>query len=202
MAASQTDESHVPEENLPTSAGLSSYNLLDEQRLFTTLGLAPGMIVLDFGCGLGNYAVACAPRVGEQGVIHALDPWDEGIETLEVRAARAGLANIRPLVVGKCDRLPLADQSVDFCLLATVLHILVLEGLAARVLPEVRRVLRPGATLAVVEFHKREGPPGPPLAWRLAPSDLAALLAPHAFVVHECTDVGPHNYLARYVLRI
>jgi glutamine cyclotransferase len=48
------------DDTVPTSAGLSSFNLLDEDKFFTGLALKPGMTLLDFGCGVGNNLVdAC-----------------------------------------------------------------------------------------------------------------------------------------------
>ena len=192
------DGSDDQEGDLPASAGLSSFNLLDERRLFAALGLAPGMTMLDLGCGLGNYAVAASPRLGESGVIHALDPWAEGIETLAARAAMAGLANIRAVVADAGRPLPLESGRVDLCLLATVVHILARQGIAARTLAEVCRVLKPGGRVAVVEFHKVAGPPGPPLEWRLAPADLARLLLAAGFRPVACVEVGPCNYLSLF----
>ncbi|HHO47426.1 MAG TPA: methyltransferase domain-containing protein [Desulfobacteraceae bacterium] len=82
------------EEQVPTSAGLSSFNLLDEKKFFSALAPEQGMIVLDLGCGVGNYAIALAPHVGNAGHVYALDLWEEGIETLEVRASIGRHANI------------------------------------------------------------------------------------------------------------
>lgn len=191
----------MAEEDIPTSAGLSSFNLLDERRLFAALGLTPGMTMLDLGCGLGNYAVASSPYVGGQGIIHALDLWEEGIETLAVRAEIGHLANIRAGVANAGASLPLAERSVDLCLMATVIHILVQEGGIQKTLAEVRRVLKPEGTLAVVEFHKVDGPPGPPRGWRLSPAELELLLAPFGFCASICVDVGPGNYLSLFSLR-
>jgi ubiquinone/menaquinone biosynthesis C-methylase UbiE len=188
----------MEDEDLPTSAGLSSFNLLDERKLFAALGLVPGMTMLDLGCGLGNYAVAASPHVGERGIIHALDPWAEGIETLTVRAEIGRLANIRPGVAGAGEALPLADRTVDLALLATVVHILAQEAVLDKALAEVRRVLQPDGVLAVIEFHKVDSPPGPPLAWRLSPSELEQALAPSGFRLTACVDVGPINYLSLF----
>lgn len=191
----------MQEEDVPTSAGLSSFNLLDSRKLFAALKLCPGMTVLDLGCGLGNYAVAASPFVGGQGIIHALDAWAEGIETLEVRARIGGLENIRAGVANADGPLPLAEQSIDLCLIATVIHILVQEGALQKTLAEVRRVLKPAGTVAVVEFHKVDGPPGPPRSWRLAPAELELLLAPFGFCSTACVDVGPANYLSLFTRR-
>lgn len=191
----------MQEEDIPTSAGLSSFNLLAERKLFDALGLFPGMTMLDLGCGLGNYAVAASPYVGGQGIIHALDLWAEGIETLAVRAEIGRLANIRAGVADARGSLPLAGRSVDLCLMATVIHILVREAVVGKTLAEVRRVLKPEGTLAVVEFHKVDGSPGPPRAWRLAPSELELHLAPYGFRSMACVDVGPANYLSLFTLR-
>ncbi len=55
------------EEGVPTSAGLSSFNLLNEQKFFNALALKPGMTLLDFGCGLGNYSIAASPYFNQVG---------------------------------------------------------------------------------------------------------------------------------------
>ena len=57
--------------------------------------------------------------------------------------------------------------SVDVALMATVLHDLVEAGTAAGALAEVSRVIKAEGRLAIVEFHKIDGPPGPPRHIRL-----------------------------------
>ena len=186
------------DENVPTSAGLSSFNLLDEQKLFTALTLKTGMTLLDFGCGVGNYAMAASPYVGSNGQISAVDLWEEGIETLEVRAAIARLENIQAKVCGAGQKLPIRDQAVDLCLMATVAHILVRERLIRDAMREIKRVLKPGGMVAVVEFHKKDGPPGPPLSWRLSPKELEGVLVVSGFEATETLEIGPHNYLSLF----
>lgn len=188
------------DDRVPTSAGLSSFNLLDEQLFFKNISPQPGMQVLDLGCGLGNYAIAAAPLVGPQGMIYALDAWDEGIETLSVRAEMGGHANIRPGLWQTGIPLPIETESIDLCLLATVTHILVREGELDKVLPEVHRVLKPGGIVAVVEFYKKEGPPGPPFDWRLEPEEVTSLFASHGCRHQKTVATGPHNYLALFSL--
>lgn len=186
------------DENVPISAGLSSFNLLDEGKLFTGLDLEPGMSLLDFGCGLGNYSIAASPYVGNSGHVYAVDPWEEGIETLEIRAAMTELENIQAFVYEAGDPLPIKDQVIDLCLMATVVHILGQEQLIPEVLLEITRVLKPEGTIAVVEFHKKEGPPGPPLSWRLAPDELTKIFGASGFQVSLTENVGPHNYLSLF----
>ena len=55
--------------NIPESAGLSSFNLLDQTAFFQALDIRSGMTVLDLGCGLGNYAIDLCPHVGSDGFI-------------------------------------------------------------------------------------------------------------------------------------
>jgi len=189
------------EEQVPTSAGLSSFNLLEERKFFNALAPEPGMIVLDLGCGVGNYAIALAPHVGRTGHVYALDLWEEGIETLGVRASLGRHANITARVCNAGEKLPLDTRSVDLCLMATIMHILREEKTVDRTLPEVLRVVRPGGRIAVVEFHKKDEEPGPPFAWRLAPGELDGIMTGYGLDRLGCIDVGPHNYLALFRCR-
>ncbi len=187
-----------PDENVPTSAGLSSFNLLEEHRFFSSLALVPGMTLLDYGCGVGNYTVAVSPYLGENGFIYAVDPWEEGIETLEVRTSIGRIDNVAAAVCAAGEKLPVGDRTVDIALMATVVHILVLENQIRDTLAEIQRVLRAGGTVAVVEFYKKEGPPGPPLSWRLSPDELIQIFESAGFQHAETLEVGLHNYLTLF----
>jgi ubiquinone/menaquinone biosynthesis C-methylase UbiE len=82
--------------------------------------------------------------------------------------------------------------------MATVLHDLVEAQTAAGTLREVARVVKPGGTLAIVEFIKIAGPPGPPLHIRLAPEDVERLVEPYGFHRIKLADVGPFTYLITF----
>jgi ubiquinone/menaquinone biosynthesis C-methylase UbiE len=179
----------------PHGAGKSSFDLIEQELLFPALHLKPGEAVLDLGCGEGRYTLPLASQVGTQGMVYAADLWEEGLATLTEKAREKGLANIRTLYADVSQPLPLADASVDLVLLATVLHDLAEAGQAQGALAEIARLVKPGGRLAVLEFKKMAGPPGPPLHIRLSPEEVVALLRPHGFIPWEITDLSPHIYL-------
>lgn len=183
------------EKERPPGAGKSSFDLIEVNKFLGALILRPHMVVLDLGCGQGNYTLALAAAVGPEGVVYAVDLWEEGLAKLREAAAIRGFSQVRPLLADGRGPLPLETASVDLVLLATVLHDLVAAGTAAEALAEVARLLKPGGTLAIVEFKKMEGPPGPPRHLRLAPEEVKHLVEPYGFRPSREEEVGPYNYL-------
>jgi ubiquinone/menaquinone biosynthesis C-methylase UbiE len=183
----------------PTGAGRSSFGLVDVGKLFSELDLGPGDVFLDLGSGFGAYALAASDYVGDDGVVYAVDLWEEGIESLRSQAETRQIGHIRAQVADLSKHIPVDDDAVDVALLSTVLHDLVRDGTQQGALQEIARVLKLHARLAVVEFKKIAGPPGPPLAVRLSPQDVEALLRPHAFDVISTLELGPYNYLSIFL---
>jgi ubiquinone/menaquinone biosynthesis C-methylase UbiE len=184
----------------PTGAGSSSFDLVDAAKLFLELALGAGDVFLDLGSGAGAYALKAAEYVGDEGAIYAVDLWEEGIAALRSEAEARGIGNLRAKQADISKRIPLPSGSVDVGLLSTVLHDLVRDRTQAGTLGETRRVLRPGGKLAVVEFKRVAGPPGPPVGIRLAPAEVCALLRPHGFDLARIVEVGPHLCLSLFLV--
>ncbi len=179
----------------PTGAGKSSYDLIDVDTFFNELDLQEGISFLDLACGRGAYCLAASKIVGKSGKVYGLDLWEEGIELLRAAAADQGMANIDAAVCDAGKRFPLNDHSVDVCLMATVLHDFVEDKIDRAVLHETVRVVKPDGTLAIMEFKKTDGPPGPPRHIRLSPEQVEDLLTPFGFKQEHFAEVGPYNYL-------
>ena len=75
------------------------------------------------------------------------------------------------------------------------MHDFVEDRIDKGVLDEVGRVIKPAGRLAIMEFKKIDGPPGPPIDIRLSPEDVADMLGPFGFKKEHAVDVGPYNYL-------
>ena len=181
--------------NKPTGAGKSSFDLIDVDAFYRELGLKAGITFLDVACGRGAYCLKASEIIGSAGTVYAVDLWPEGIEQLKASAVEKNALNINAFVSDAGRHIPVDDQEVDVCLMATVLHDFVDDGISEEVLHEIVRVMKIDGMLAIIEFKKIDGPPGPPVHIRLSPEAVGDLLAPYGFAKVKLTDVGPFNYL-------
>jgi len=184
----------------PTGAGNSTFDLVDGERLFEELNLREGQVVLDAGCGPGDYALGAAGRVTSSGTVVAVDLWEEGIEALKSAAEARGIHHLDAHVADIAREIPVDDDVVDVVLMAAVLHDLLRDDDHNGALAEVKRVLNPTGTFAVVEFRKLKGSPGPPVEIRLSPQEVEALLHPHGFTPTRTVEVGLFHYLSAFRL--
>ncbi|MCL4473044.1 MAG: class I SAM-dependent methyltransferase [Actinobacteria bacterium] len=184
----------------PIAAGKSSFEVVDSAAVLAELELDQGPVMADIACGIGNYSLAAARKMAPGGKIHAFDLWREGIEELNRRIVAEGVTNLTAAVADASKHIPLADDSVDVCLIATALHDLIEDHTGEGAVREIARVLKPGGRLVIVEFKKVEGSPGPPLHIRLSPGQLDEFVEPFGFEKQHTTDAGPHTYLTKYRL--
>jgi len=185
--------------NAPHGAGKSSFDLIDAESLLDELEPLARRTLLDLGCGDGSYSLALSERSGPQGLVHAVDAWEEGIQKLQQRMVEESTeidAPIHTHIADASQSLPLHNNSVDLCLMATVLHDIIQGEGHDKALSEVCRVLKPEGTLAIVEFAKVEDILGPPLHIRLSEEELREVLQTHGFVVNGIIPHAPHLYLA------
>ncbi|MFG3498844.1 class I SAM-dependent methyltransferase [Streptomyces sp. NPDC047928] len=108
------------------------------------LGLRPGDVVLDAGCGTGRALPALRAAVGPTGTVMGLDLTPEMLAA----AVRAGRNRSGSLVAGDVARLPLRDRALDAVFAAGLLSHL---ARPAEDLRELARVVRTGGLLAL--FH-------------------------------------------------
>lgn len=180
----------------PHGAGRSSFDLVDSGAVFERIIVRPDTVLLDLGCGAGNYSLAAAGRMGTSFRVIGMDLWLEGVKALREAAKSRGHDNVLAVQADAARPLPLAGDSVDAVLMATVFHDLVQGGAHEAALGEIARVLRPAGRLAVVEFKVVEGPPGPPASVRIGPDKLAGMFAAAGFVQRGSIDAGEFTYLS------
>ncbi|MEV4349811.1 class I SAM-dependent methyltransferase [Actinoplanes sp. NPDC049596] len=116
-------------------------------ELLDRAGVRPGHRVLEIGCGPGDLLVRLGRRVPEADLT-GIDPDPAALRRARRKAARRG-APVR-FTLAYADELPLPDDSVDRVLSSYMLHHLDEEPQVAA-MREVRRVLRPGGELHLVD---------------------------------------------------
>jgi demethylmenaquinone methyltransferase / 2-methoxy-6-polyprenyl-1,4-benzoquinol methylase len=128
--------------------------------LVSRMEVAPDDTVLDVATGTAAVAIELVRRTGCRVV--GLDQSREMLETGRRRVAGAGLDGRIDLVEGRAEQLPFGDASFDGL---TFTYLLRYVADPEATLRELARVVRPGRTIAMLEFGV---PPLPArLAWEL-----------------------------------
>ena len=115
-------------------------------RLLREIGLAPGMRVVDLGCGAGDVAMLAAEIVGTTGTVVAIDCNAAAIATARERARAAGHANIE-FVEGNASEMIGSGN----CDLAIGRYVLVHQSDPVALIRAAATHLRPGGAVA---FHE------------------------------------------------
>ena len=124
------------------------------EEVLRSIGIKRGSVVLDFGCGSGNYTIPAARIVGEEGVVYALDKDEEALDELMRRAESEGLNNVRRIDTKGEVNLKLDDESVDVVLLYDIFWYFPLsDPRLTSLLKEAYRVLRGSGLLSVIPKH-------------------------------------------------
>ena len=182
----------------PKGAGKSSFELINPKILTDMLPVKPGSVVLDLACGKGIYSIFLSEIVSDQGLIYAVDLWKEGLALLEEQIKTRDIINIKTLLKDATEQIGIDNYSVDVCLMATVLHDFEAINKAGTVLKQIKTILKPGGCLAVIEFKKIEGPPGPPVKIRLSEDEVEKMVTDYGFKKEKTADIGDYNYLMTF----
>ena len=154
------------------------------------LAITPGMTVADIGAGTGYFLPHLSRAVGPSGVVLALDIEPDMVRYMRERAAREGLANVRPEVVAGDDpHLPPAGVH-RILIVDTWHHIPDRVSYAGKL----RAGLAEGGMIAVVDFTK-EADRGPPREHRLAPEEVVAELARAGLTASIAREELPDQYV-------
>lgn len=124
---------------------------LQVNRVMDILGVGEGASVADIGAGSGWFTVRAARRVGNGGLVYAVEINSDYLKHIEERAKRENLGNIRT-ILGKEDNPLLPEKTVDAVLLLKTYHEV---AQPIRLLKRTREAMRPGALLGIIDRNSK-----------------------------------------------
>ena len=158
-------------------------------QVIEALALKPGEIIADIGAGSGYFTLRMAHHVGEKGHVYGVDVNPDMIRHLNTRVRDGGVLNVSTILSPPDD--PLLPQPVDRFVIVDVWHHIDDQP---KYLALMKKQLKPGGQVVMIDFHKRDLPVGPPQAMKIAREDLIAQMAAHGFAIaHEHTFL-PYQY--------
>jgi len=167
------------------------------QEVMTALDLKEGEVIADVGAGSGYFSLRFAHYVGERGRIYAVDINAEMIRYLNRRIRDLDLRNVVTILADSDDPL-LPDGSIDLFFLCDTWHHIERQ---TEYLALMKRMLRPGGQVAMVDFHKKDLPIGPPLELKIAREDLLRQMEACGFRLAREYTFLPYQYFLVFALR-
>lgn len=157
------------------------------------LGLRQGMKVGDFGAGSGHYTHALSAIVEPDGKVYAIDIQEDVLKHLKLNARERHLHAIETVWgdVEKPGGTKLRDGFLDAVVVANILF---QADDAAGLVAEVKRTLKPGGKLLVIDWAGSYGGMGPSPDRVVTEHKAEELFIGGGFHKVKSFRAGPHHY--------
>ena len=159
-------------------------------EVITALKLKEGEVIADIGAGSGYFTFRLARHVGDTGRVYAVDVSPEMIVHLNRRIRDLKVKNVVSVLAAPDDPL-LADASVDRFFICDTWHHIENRD---RYLGLLKKMLKPGGEVVMVDFKKAETPVGPPPEMRIDRADLVKEMEKNGFKVAAEHTFLPYQY--------
>ncbi len=123
------------------------------KEIVRQLGLQSGMVIADVGAGTGLFTREFAAGLGKDGRVIAVDISENFLKHIQLTCRERGLLNVDTLLCSD-DSTKLPEQSVDVVFICDTYHHFEFPG---KTMASVKRALKPGGRLYVIDFHRIEG---------------------------------------------
>lgn len=114
------------------------------------IGIAPGMVVVDYGCGPGSYVKDASAMVGPEGRVYAADINPLAVESVQKLMTKNGLTNVVPVKVNGYSS-SLADNTADLVYALDMFHAI---GDPDAFLTELHRIVKSDGVLVIDDGHQ------------------------------------------------
>lgn len=166
---------------------------LNPASVVTAAHLHEGLYVADLGTGSGFFARAAARVVGESGVVWAVDMNRELLPRLKNMAAEEGLKNIE-VVQGSADVVGgthLPEGAFDLVIAANLLFSLEHKH---EFVAEVRRILKKGGQVIVIDWSSSHGGLGPHETHVVSQADAEKMFEAQGFGLVRNVSAGEFHW--------
>ncbi len=168
----------------------SRLEIFDPRKVLKEFGLREGMAVLDIGTGPGFFLPYLSEMVGEKGKVYGIDIQEEMVKMAKDLVSREGLSNVQVLRSEE-NTVPLPDQVADFIFMAFTFH--ELED-PRSFCEELKRLAKPFAYLAVIDWKKEERDKGPPPEEVLSEWEVGLILDDSGIRVGRVVEIGQYCF--------
>lgn len=185
-------ESILRSSNLKTDS-IFALKFIDPEAIINFLNLPRGIIVADFGCGTGYFSLPIAKKIGEKGIVYALDILVEKLEVVESQAKTQGITNVitKRVNLEKKEGSTLLSESADWIILKDMLF---QNKDKSQILEEAKRVLKPQGKILLIEWRKENMKIGPSSELRIPKEGMMELVRRANLGIFSEVDAGNFHY--------
>ncbi len=166
-------------------------------EVINALGVKDGEVIADIGAGSGYFAFRFSHHVGAQGKVFAVDISPDMILHMNRQIRDLKVQNVVTVLAAPDDPL-LGDSSIDRFFICDVWHHIENQP---QYLARLKRMLKPGGQIVMIDFQKRELPVGPPTSMKISRDDLVRQMETAGFKVAKEYTFLPYQYFLVFTVR-
>ncbi len=150
-------------------------------------GLKKGMNVADIGAGSGYFLIPAARIAGPGTSAFGVDASDEILRIIDKKRHPS---NVKLVHSRDGYSFKIESGTVDYVIASAVLH----ENHPVRLLREIRRIMKRGATLLIIDWRKDSLRAGPPAEERLSADEVRGICRQSKLKVTKSENLNPRYY--------